>query len=353
MIKFRCDSCDKKIGVPYKYGGKRIRCPQCSNPAKVPSVVSAIDDEYGDLLSPVSGGSNIWTDELLATSMEQPKIQAEKMVCPECGRKVAVDKTVCPKCDYSFIPDVEAVIAPIKDAAISNFWKDLVKLVSPIRNFSDALIFSVLVTTVLFTALTSNFPMFIFAKILAYGYITAYLLKVLLETANGDNNLPDLPAIFSVWDDILSPFLRFNFSLLYAWAPWIILATVYIKYYPSESLDNSETGGIISVVTIITMAGLFFWPMTLLTQTLGNCYFVRPDKIIMSILRTIGPYIVCCLSIYVVYYVWFITLVGNVINEANYFTIMAAVHIGGMSILIFAMRTLGLLYRHYHEQLDW
>lgn len=37
MIRFRCESCKRKIGVPDEYAGKAVRCPQCKQPANVPA----------------------------------------------------------------------------------------------------------------------------------------------------------------------------------------------------------------------------------------------------------------------------------------------------------------------------
>ena len=36
MIKFRCPNCEKKLGVPDEYAGRRVRCNQCSQPCRVP-----------------------------------------------------------------------------------------------------------------------------------------------------------------------------------------------------------------------------------------------------------------------------------------------------------------------------
>lgn len=41
MIKFRCGECDKKIGVPETAAGKRVKCPQCGQPARVPEPVAS------------------------------------------------------------------------------------------------------------------------------------------------------------------------------------------------------------------------------------------------------------------------------------------------------------------------
>ena len=36
MLQFRCGTCGQKIGVPEAYAGKRVRCPRCRQPARVP-----------------------------------------------------------------------------------------------------------------------------------------------------------------------------------------------------------------------------------------------------------------------------------------------------------------------------
>lgn len=36
MLQFRCGKCGQKIGVPEAFAGKRVRCPRCQEPARVP-----------------------------------------------------------------------------------------------------------------------------------------------------------------------------------------------------------------------------------------------------------------------------------------------------------------------------
>lgn len=36
MLQFRCGKCGQKMGVPEAYAGKRVRCPRCQEPARVP-----------------------------------------------------------------------------------------------------------------------------------------------------------------------------------------------------------------------------------------------------------------------------------------------------------------------------
>jgi hypothetical protein len=59
MIKFHCEKCDKKIGVPEEYSGKLIKCPRCKQPARVPELeLEPVEDEVAD---------SIWSDDLLGT----------------------------------------------------------------------------------------------------------------------------------------------------------------------------------------------------------------------------------------------------------------------------------------------
>ncbi len=43
MIKFRCEHCKQKLGVPDEYAGRRVRCNKCSQPCTVPQPQAAVD----------------------------------------------------------------------------------------------------------------------------------------------------------------------------------------------------------------------------------------------------------------------------------------------------------------------
>ncbi len=42
MIKFRCQHCQQKLGVPDEYAGRRVRCNKCSQPSTVPASVAKV-----------------------------------------------------------------------------------------------------------------------------------------------------------------------------------------------------------------------------------------------------------------------------------------------------------------------
>ena len=45
MLKFRCEACGQKLGVPEKFAGKRIRCVKCSEPTRVPEPEVRLEED--------------------------------------------------------------------------------------------------------------------------------------------------------------------------------------------------------------------------------------------------------------------------------------------------------------------
>jgi len=50
MLKFTCSNCNHKIGAPEKYAGKRVRCPKCKAPTRVPESIEKTDAKKSDLI---------------------------------------------------------------------------------------------------------------------------------------------------------------------------------------------------------------------------------------------------------------------------------------------------------------
>ncbi len=61
MLKFRCDNCNKKIGVSEDYTGKLVKCPKCGKGVRVP-------DFYKEPVREEPSNENIWPDGLLESS---------------------------------------------------------------------------------------------------------------------------------------------------------------------------------------------------------------------------------------------------------------------------------------------
>lgn len=75
MIKFRCPSCNQKLGVPDEYAGKRVRCTRCKEATQVPQpelpvleeaavepVLETRDEIAGDMSADETFSDGMWDD---------------------------------------------------------------------------------------------------------------------------------------------------------------------------------------------------------------------------------------------------------------------------------------------------
>jgi hypothetical protein len=82
MIKLKCNNCNHQIGVPEKYAGKRVRCPKCKAPIRVPESVGK-------------------------TGTQEPELI--KFRCPSCNQKIGIapdyagKRVRCAKCKNPLI----------------------------------------------------------------------------------------------------------------------------------------------------------------------------------------------------------------------------------------------------------
>ncbi len=111
MIKFRCQSCEKKIGVKDEFAGKRVKCPGCGEPVRIPQPEPAETAPAGsgdaiDALAALAGGP----DEALR-SVEAPGVggadadtgpSAAGKSCPKCGAAANPSAKICVECGAGF-----------------------------------------------------------------------------------------------------------------------------------------------------------------------------------------------------------------------------------------------------------
>jgi len=88
MIKFKCSNCNHQINAPEKYAGKRVRCPKCKAPIRVPKSVPN-------------------------TGTQEPKLI--KFRCPSCNQKIGLaqhyagKRVRCAKCKQPLrVPELQA-----------------------------------------------------------------------------------------------------------------------------------------------------------------------------------------------------------------------------------------------------
>ena len=106
-IRFACEHCQSKLNVADKYGGKRVKCPKCAQPIKVPAAEA---DPGEDLLAPIEPaapaaggwgqGTRTHLDDLLDEAGVKEAVTGP--TCPACGSEITEGALICIECGYNF-----------------------------------------------------------------------------------------------------------------------------------------------------------------------------------------------------------------------------------------------------------
>ncbi|MEC7599456.1 MAG: hypothetical protein VX936_13820 [Planctomycetota bacterium] len=109
-IRFACEHCQSTLNVADKFGGKRVKCPKCSQPIQVPAVdADELSLEGDDPVVPSStsnavggwgGGARTHLDDLLDEAGVQAKVEGP--TCQECGAAIDPEAIICVECGFNF-----------------------------------------------------------------------------------------------------------------------------------------------------------------------------------------------------------------------------------------------------------
>lgn len=113
MIKFRCTGCQKKIGVPEKFAGKRVKCPSCGTALTVPEPEPVLAEPPSGGLNPMELDESALDDLMPKASdpvVAQPEPTAKPRVapgggqtCPSCGAICSSQAVLCIQCGTSLV----------------------------------------------------------------------------------------------------------------------------------------------------------------------------------------------------------------------------------------------------------
>ena len=124
MIKFECPdpACGKRIGVDDAAAGRRVRCPRCKQPTRVPAPppeseaeadaepglgggladLAALDADGPLALQEVAASGPGTRLEPAPASSAAPPPPGGAKACPECGAPAAASAKICVSCGHGF-----------------------------------------------------------------------------------------------------------------------------------------------------------------------------------------------------------------------------------------------------------
>ena len=184
-------------------------------------------------------------------------------------------------------------------------------------------------------------------SIISIGYLYAIMQKIIVHSAQGDDETPDFPGLTEWWSDILQPFLFLLGVFLVSFLPGLALLLV--------SGDNVA----LKILSIAVLCfGAFYFPMALLAVAVSdNFVALSPHIVVPSLFRVFLPYTVAFLMLATLFALrlaggWVAHLIPL---EAFFWKLLATVIMGLVSLYLLTvnMRVLGLLFRSYRARLGW
>ena len=296
-IQFYCPNCDAVIAFEDKHIGKRAKCTNCGQRLIIPG-------ESGET----------------AKKFEEPEEKGEP-------------------------------IAGFYRAALVDSWK----LFARAQNAMGLVFVTAAVCFWFFTGHTDysfnfgNFrvqlPTGQIVTLCSWGCLFWYYMEIIYSTSFEVDDLPE------VYMDGLFGFIWNIVKSLYGFAVAMMIVLIPC------AVTIGISGGTGNAAIIVGMAGLFAFPMAILTVAVGRDLrmLLRPDRMVKPIIAAIGPYAVSAGLFILAMTLGLKTKeYGNVAGRG---IVVVGLHLLGtlavQVLAIVAMRAIGLFYRHYSCHFPW
>lgn len=188
-------------------------------------------------------------------------------------------------------------------------------------------------------------PLGYILHITAWGFLFWYYMEIIYSTAFEVENLPDvvMGGFYGfIWQIIRSVY-TFFIALFAVELPTFIIAVI-LRIFRVEFTV---------LLYVFMLGGLFLFPMAILTVAIGrDLTMLRPNYLLPPIFRAIKPYLVTAVLL---------GAAGVLQMQASQYTgqepVAAAaqllLNLTAQVLIVMAMRTIALLYRHYSCYFAW
>ena len=183
--------------------------------------------------------------------------------------------------------------------------------------------------------------------LVVFVYTIRFFWNTLVMTAAGEDVIATAGTSWDWWDDAIRPlFWFFAITAVCGFPAWL---TAY--YTPDSPLKHL-------CIVFATLAGSFFWPIAVMSVAISErLAFLRPDWLLRCIVG-IGPtYIVAWLAMLVTVGAAYAFRVASA-YVADFHPLLRICYSSLGYFLMFyfgyvLFRSVGLLYRHFHERFPW
>jgi hypothetical protein len=202
--------------------------------------------------------------------------------------------------------------------------------------------------------------LFLFLKIIAYGYLFSFMQNLIHSTANEEEQMPDLPG----FDDVLGGAWRLTVTVLVSFGVPILLGALKVYSALPDSGFNTEIPTIAIIAT--TVLGCLYFPMAFLAVAMKDTALaVNPLVVIPAILKVPLGYLVTTLIVIGIYALrQFGGDAAGIASSTSFrtramstmfmaFGLRAIWSLVSLYLLTVSMRILGLLYVTNKQKFGW
>ena len=291
--------------------------------------------------------------------------------CPKCGALIAFDgkyagkRAKCLTCGQKLIipaasfakpekvkPPPEPKAAPVPGfyrAVFVDSWKVFVhpQSITPLAFVIAVVCFRFFLAQ----ACCLNYV----ATFVILGWLFGFYLNIIYDTAFDENALPEIhlgSALEFVWN-ILEPFFIFFYTLFLVELPFIIVFALARGH--GVTWGNLWSGAMFlhRLLQVLMAGGLFVFPAAVLTTAVGKDFLLlRPDYLLAPIVRAFIPYVLA-VSLLAGAVLLELHTTQNTGEDTLTLTRDLGLNLAVQLVAIFAMRAIGLLYRHYACYFKW
>ena len=283
----------------------------------------------------------------------------EDQICPKCGKTFPMDARICVDCGVDLKTGLSIAAGQATAKVVVSYFKACLASFAFMMEPGDLITFLIVAVIAALQIVIGFAPLFGFIGVfIVQGWICSFFFNVLVSAAGGQKDLPDL-ALTGGWvDDIIAPFFKFV-------GTWVLVLAPAIAYgvWAAAAAASAATAGatpppaLAPIFFVLMGLGIFLWPITVLIVALGgfSC-FLRPDRIALTIARSLIPYIVVCIMtaipVVATYYIEFLLDASTAIG-GNVFVMEAVSWVLTIYCWIVAMRCIGLYYHHFKSRFAW
>ncbi len=362
-IHYKC-GCGANIRMPVSAAGKQARCRSCGTVFTVP------DREYDQAGQPIPQETDRSRRAADQGSAEEPGSWLE-----EFARIESQATPEPPAAPIEFTPE-EPAPAKVEQAVSArpatdenhvslddgrdwiagpeqSFWRDLAQsfvfFMSP-GNLVTFLIIALI--NAMTVPLSFAGILGVIGQVLVLGYLCAFYMSTIRETASGEDELPTV-WISSMFDDLVMPLVQF----IGTWA-WVLLPAGVVALVTWHNMGEVPW----TLVRAVAVAGLFFWPVVILGVAIGGGFKgLWPHTIVHTALAAPVVYLAVCATLAIAAGILILPStdvwksVFDRLGLAAGFSVKLMILNSVLTAyaMIVAMRAVGLLYRHRKHKFPW